>query len=131
LVVEKTQTVGEVCAEERNDTLFVRYRTDGSWRLVETHLAVAGSREGIPLAGGQHPVLGRFPFKDAHVPAVPEFVYALPTQDLPADGELVIAAHATVARPGAEEGAWAAGAPFAGEGNPGTYFRYRRSKPGF
>lgn len=129
LLVDQTRSVGQVCVTDRNDTLFVRFQAADGWHLAETHLAIGASREEIPLAAGRHPVLGRFPFKDEHAPGVEEFGYAIPARDLPsgAGATLVLAAHATVVRPGAEEGAWAGGTPFAPEGNPASYFHYRRS----
>lgn len=130
LVAEKTLSVGRVCVTERADSLFVRFESAGAWRLAETHLAIAASLEGIPLAGGRQPILGRFPYKDSHVPRVTEFVYAVPMGVPPggSGGTLVIAAHATVVGEGREEGAWAKGPAFATEGNPATYFLYRRSQ---
>lgn len=129
LVAEKTLTVGRVCVAERSDTLFVRFVAEGSWRLTETHLAVSPELAGIPLAGGRQPILGRFPYKDAHVPAVTEFVIALPFSRQPSlsGATLVVAAHASVAHEGTEEGAWAKGPAFSAEGSPATYFLYRRT----
>jgi len=132
LVAERTLVVGRVCVTERSDTLFVRFEAEGNWRLTETHLAVSSDLEGIPLAGGRQPILGRFPYKDAHVPGVAAFAIAIPTKDRPgiSGTTLIVAAHASVVRDGAEEGAWAKGSVFAPEGNPATYFLYRRSGAG-
>jgi len=129
LVAEKTLPVGRVCVTERSDTLFVRFEAAANWRLIETQLAVASALEGIPLAGGRQPILGRFPYKDKNLRNLTAFAYAVPFKDFPtlAADTLVVAAHASVVADGMEEGAWAKGPAFAGEGNPATYFVYRRS----
>lgn len=131
LLVEKTQAVGRVCVVDRNDTLFVRFMATGGWQLSETHLAIGSAREEIPLAGGRQPVLGRFPYKGEHGPGVLEFGYPIPVRELPpGTGTLVLAAHATVSRPGAEEGAWAGGTAFTPEGSPASYFSVPRPGAG-
>lgn len=126
LVAEKTVVVGQVCVDEAADTLIVRFVAAEGWRLTETHVAVAGSLEGIPRAGPGHPIMGRFPYKTTHAPSLTEFAYAVPLHDLAIapGGEAVVAAHASVAQDGQEEGAWARGEPFAAQGNPATYFTY-------
>ena len=132
LLVDKTRSVGRVCVTDRNDTLFIQFQAAVDWHLAETHLAIGATREEIPLAAGRHPVLGRFPFKHEHAPGVKEFGYAIPVRELPAGvgATLVLAAHATVTRPGEEEGAWAGGTAFAPEGNPATYFQVPRPGAG-
>jgi len=132
LVAEKTLSVGRICVTERSDTLFVRFEATADWRLTETQLAVASDLEGIPLAGGRQPILGRFPYKDKNLRNLAAFGYAIPFSALPTPlpDTLVIAAHASVVADGMEEGAWAKGPGFAGEGNPATYFVYRRSGSG-
>ena len=126
LVAEKTVVVGQVCVDEAGDSLIVRFRALGQWRLAETHLAVAGSVRDIPSAGPGNPIMGRFPYKTTHAPSLLEFAYVVPTRDLKVGPgtQLIVAAHGTVVRDGQEEGAWAGRTPFMAEGNPATYFTY-------
>ncbi len=128
LVAETVPSVGRVCVTERGDSLFVRFVSDGAWRLVETHLAIAPSLEGIPQSARQHPIMGRFPYKTSHGRGVSEFEYAVSNTDAPREStSLIIAAHAEVERGGQNEGAWGKGLAFTDGGIPASYFVYQRS----
>jgi hypothetical protein len=129
LVAETVSSVGRVCVTERGDSLFVRFESDGAWRLVETHLAIAPSVDEIPQGAGRHPIMGRFPYKTTHSRGVSEFAYGISNADAPrgSTGLLVIAAHAEVVRGGQNEGAWGKGLAFTDGGIPATYFVYQRS----
>jgi len=128
LTAETALSVGRVCVTERADSLFVRFESNDTWRLVETQLAVAASLEGVPRGGAGHPVLGRFPYKGLHGRGVPDFVYGIANANAPRgpSGSLVIAARAEVARGEQSEGAWAKGLSFTDAGPPATYFIYQR-----
>ena len=120
--------VGEVCIEVQGDDLRVTFQAADGWKLAETQLAVASSLDGIPRAGETGiPVVGRFPYRTAHAPTVPEFAYVIPLADLgvsPGD-EVIVAAHAGLANSaGIEEGGWGRGERFTPRGNPAMYFRY-------
>jgi len=128
LIAEKTRVLGRVCVIEQRDTLFVRFIAGEGWRLTESHVAVATGPDGIPVAGGQHPVLGRFPFKADHAVGVTEYVHAVPLVGaLGVAPDVVVAAHASLVRGDEEEGVWAGETRFAEEGNPASYFRFTRS----
>ena len=121
--------VGEVCIEVQGGDLRVTFQAADGWKLAETQLAVASSLDGIPRAGETGiPVVGRFPYRTAHAPTVPEFAYVIPLADLgvsPGD-EVIVAAHAGLANSaGIEEGGWGRGERFTPRGNPATYFRYK------
>lgn len=128
LLAEKTRALGRVCVALRADSLIVNFEADSGWRITETHLAVAGDLNGLPLAGGRQPVLGRFPYKHEHSPGVARHIVAISPAERPVSvgpEGIVLAAHATLLRNGIEEGAWATGTPFTAEGSPAAYFRYR------
>jgi hypothetical protein len=129
LIAETALSVGRVCVTERADSLFVRFESSDTWRLVETQLAVAASLEGVPRGGAGHPILGRFPYKGLHGRGVSAFVYGIANASAPRGptGSLVIAARAEVARGEQSEGAWAKGLSFTDAGPPATYFIYQRS----
>jgi hypothetical protein len=55
--------IGEVFVWNDDTDLHVTYYTDGGWGLVETHLAVATSLDGIPHNNRGNPKIGKFPYK--------------------------------------------------------------------
>lgn len=128
LIAEKVVQVGQVCVEERHDTLYVTYLTDPDWVLTETHVAAAGSRQGFPLAGGRQPILGQFSFTGSHPPGTREVVYPIVLGSLPTEvgTSVFLAVHATVVRGDEERGAWARGTAFTPEGSPAAFFVYQR-----
>lgn len=120
-------TVGEICLETHEGNVVVRFRAAQGWSFTETHLAVASALEGIPRAEAGIPIVGRFPHRTAHTPAVEEFTYSIPLAELGVspDEEVIVAAHASVVNTtGVEEGGWGRGERFTPRGNPATYFRY-------
>lgn len=129
LVAEKLVLVGRVCVTEQGDSLLITYRTDGDWSLRETHVAVAGSRNGFPLAGGRQPILGQFGYTGTHAPGTKEVAYSVALGSLPIEvgPEVFLSVHATVVSGAEERGAWAQGAPFTPEGSPAAYFVYQRN----
>lgn len=120
-------TVGAVCLETLTDALLVHFRAADGWSIAETQVAVASSLDGIPRAEAGVPLIGRFPHRTTHTPAVQEFTYSIPLAELevaPGD-EVLVAAHASVVNTtGAEEGGWGRGERFTPRGNPAMYFRY-------
>jgi len=87
---------GDVIAWDDGSSLFVKYVTQGGWRITETHLHVSKSPDDIPQKNG-NPIPGQFDYKTEHDPSVTEYTYTvpLPTGWEPGDG-LYIAAHAVV-----------------------------------
>ena len=101
------KVVGEVCADDDGEDLFVTYTTFDGWMLDETHLAVSTDEPG----GGEwtengwqnrpgNPAPGQFPYSATHDPQVDEFTYTIPLADISggvsSGDELFIGAHAVV-----------------------------------
>lgn len=104
----------------------------GDYALAETHLAVAPTVEALPHSNGGL-VPGRFEFKTEHDPWVfDRYTYYVDVSQIPADQDIVIAAHAVVVRlsDGRTETGWATGCytdQWAYDGaNWGRYYVYRR-----
>jgi hypothetical protein len=88
--------VGTVGVWNDEDTLYVRYVTDGDWMLAETHLAVETSEGDIPQNKKGNPIPGHFEYSMDHDPLVQEYTYEIPLGDWVPCTDLVIAAHAVV-----------------------------------
>lgn len=120
LIAGRTTYVGTVTCWIEENTLYIRYATEGDWVLVETHLAAAESLEGIPVTPSGNPKVGHFPLKGIHDPSVTEYSYAVDLEGwgLNEAREIVLAAHASVqliSQGGGvmrEEGAWGEGERF-------------------
>ncbi|MBN2261085.1 MAG: hypothetical protein JW702_11095, partial [Clostridiales bacterium] len=62
----------------------------------------------IPHTKSGNPKIGNFPYSMTHNPAVNEYTYQIPLDDLPGEGTVIlIVAHAVVANGCQEETAWA------------------------
>jgi hypothetical protein len=94
--------VGDIQVWNDVSGLYVRFLSDEPWCLMETHLHVSASLEGIPQKNG-NPIPGRFEDKDPH-DCVTDVTYQL-EPGWPAGTELYIAAHAEVQRLIGSEGA--------------------------
>ena len=129
----KGEDVGLVQAWNDKENLFVEYQTGTGWLLQDTHLAVATSPAEIPQTRSGNPVPGRFAYKAGAIGG-PIQRYSMPLADIGvAFGEsVVIAAHADVGSTGPgplrQEGAWAAGTPFASM-NFAQYFQHTVQAP--
>ena len=90
--------VGKVTVWNDMSDLFVTYNVeDPNWILLETHLAVATTLEGIPQTKKGNPKVGRFEYSDSFDPCdmMTMFTYQIPLSSF--DGnDLVIAAHAVL-----------------------------------
>jgi hypothetical protein len=122
LIAGQHTDVGSVTVANDEDTLYVTFATEGGWVMLETHLAVATSLDGIPMTPSGNPRIGLFPYQTQHDPAVTEYTYEISLADAgyePGD-ELFIAAHASVALidengdPVQQETAWGQGPEFPG-----------------
>jgi hypothetical protein len=155
LVAGRTEVIGAVEWRVEGNMMYVRYVTNGNWKLAATHLVVAESLDDVPTTNGGNPKVGHFPFSGEHVPPVAVREYALTLDEWGLDDvdEVIIAAHADVVlcseRGGAdrEEGAWGNGTRFSeseadnpdGKGNTGDttsgggnwamYFRVEVKEP--
>ncbi len=87
--------VGTVTVSDDGTDLTVTYNTTDGWVMTETHLAIAGSLEGIPQTGKGNPIPGKFEHSMDHDPAVTVYTYTIPITWEPCI-ELSIAAHAVV-----------------------------------
>jgi len=104
LLAGQTIDVGDVVAWSEDGTLYVQYQVDEDWYMTETHLQVAVSLAGIPQNNG-NPTPGQFDYKTEHDPAVTEFTYAVPIDEVPPSADrLYVAAHAVVCTDGEGEG---------------------------
>ncbi|TGC10634.1 hypothetical protein [Methanolobus halotolerans] len=118
--------VGTLTVSNDCDHLNVTYRTGGNWSILESHLAVAGSFESIPITKSGNPIPGHFAHKNESLPNGTQILeYTLPLSS--EEGTLYIAAHAAVhngsCRNTSNESAWAEGTSFPGK-NWATYFTY-------
>lgn len=96
LIAGQHTVVGTVTTWNDATFLYVKYSTTGGWVLTETHLAVATSFEDIPHTKKGNPIIGHFPYREMHNPAVTEYTYVIDLDGWSAGTELYIAAHAVV-----------------------------------
>ncbi len=117
---------GTVTVSNDCDYVNITYRTNANWSILETHLDVADSLDGIPMTKSGNPVPGHFAYgNDSLQNGTNMIEYMIP---LPAEnGTLYIAAHAAIRdetnNSSTDEGAWAEGSSFPGK-NWATYFTY-------
>lgn len=137
LVAGQNYLIGTVSVGNDADYIYVTYEVIGGWELLETHLAAALSlgttypSDGLPQTKKGDPILGKFPWKANHNPAVTTYTYQISLADegFYVGQYLYIAAHAVVALDDWEETAWADGscgnflAQFPGK-SWATYFEY-------
>ena len=97
--------VGYVQVTEDAENLYVEYHMKYGWQLVETHVAVAESLEGLPQNKKGNPKVGHFPYSadSSGIATIPR------DSGWTAGTELYMAAHAVVYNPDLcqEETAWA------------------------
>ena len=86
---------GSVTVSNDGVKLYVTYETIDGWELVETHLAIATSLEGIPQTKKGNPVPGKFAYSMEHDPAAIEYTYEIDLEWV-IGTELYIAAQAEV-----------------------------------
>jgi hypothetical protein len=132
LIAGQHTVVGDITVSSDGNHLYVKYTiTKPGCVLKESHVAVAGSLDGIPQTKKGNPIPGQFPYKAVHNPPVTDYTYVIdvsawmPRVALKC-GEtktLYIAVHGVVACGDGEETAWAAGPGFPGK-NWATYFTY-------
>ncbi|MFW9770209.1 MAG: hypothetical protein ACFFF9_14050 [Candidatus Thorarchaeota archaeon] len=91
--------VGDILVWNDGDYLYVKYVTDGCWIILETHLQVSESLDGIPQTKKNNPIPGHFEyssmfdFEDGKT----EWLYTIPLE-WEYDTDLFIAAHAVVVK---------------------------------
>jgi len=98
--------VGEVLVWNNDIELCVRYELnqdalDEDWLLIETHLAVATTLDGIPQTKTHNPIPGKFLYGDDNLGGVefsPDYCISFEeiAERVECGGELVIAAHAKI-----------------------------------
>jgi hypothetical protein len=90
-------------------TATITFYAHEGYSFAETHLAVAGTLDGIPHSKGG-PTPGKFAYGDEWSPRVTEATYVVDISQLPED-DLFVAAHAVVVRDsdGMTETAWGTG----------------------
>lgn len=119
LIAGQNTTIGVVIVTNDAQFLYVEYVTLAPWVLVETHVAVADSLEGIPQTKTGNPKVGQFAYNiDSWI-----------DRSIWPDGTvLYVAAHAKVwkldnGQVVQEETAWGKGYPFPGN-NWAMYFNH-------
>jgi uncharacterized delta-60 repeat protein len=121
LIADEVVPAGTVEATQDAGHLYVVYRTDPAWPILNTAVYVGASVADIPTSGGGNPRVGKFPYKARHH-GEHEVVWEIDLTDAPGD-DLVIAAFAQVGE--AVEGAWGEGPMISSGGNWSMYFEHR------
>jgi hypothetical protein len=88
--------VGEVEVSKDACTLHVRFVTDGTWLMSQTHLHVATDWADIPQTKKGNPIPGHFDYSMDHDDLTSEYTYDIPLEDLGGEGTYYLAAHAVV-----------------------------------
>lgn len=100
--------VGEMrtSVDRSTNTMTVTFVAYEGYKFAETHLAAAGSLDGIPHSKGG-PIPGKFAFGDEWKPLVSEVTYVVDVTGIPTD-EIHVVAHSVVVRErdGKTETAW-------------------------
>ena len=110
---------GDVLVWNDGDYLYVKFTTEGCWTIVETHLHVAMSLDGIPQTKKDNPIPGQFEYSSSEV----LYVILMP-EEWKFDFELYIAAHAVVVCGDQEETGWGDGFTF----NPSRFGIFQTMK---
>jgi hypothetical protein len=117
--------IGDVLVWNDFESIYIQYViTDPAWCIIETHLQLSISLDGIPQKNG-NPIPGKFEGKDEHN-CVSSVLYSYNLADKGwSMGDLFyIAAHSKVTDAfGNMDAAWGAGFDFPGK-NWATYFKY-------
>ncbi len=95
LIACQNINVGQVTVWNDGDNLYVEYETNEEWCIIETHLEVATSLEGIAQTKKGNPKPGQFTYSSSHELFTSEYTYTIPLE-WEYDTELFIAAHAVV-----------------------------------
>ena len=112
--------VGRVSVFVQSGQLCVRLKAKGDWQFSQTHVAAAGSPDGIPQSGSGEPLTEQFPLGGLHAEAENLVRYCLP-YTVSAGTPIYLATQAVARRvdsvTGAvtqEETAWSGPSPFPG-----------------
>jgi hypothetical protein len=81
LYADQDIDVGTVSVWDDCVDLYVKYETTGGWVMTETHLAIAGSLEGIPHTKKNNPIPGQFPYQCYYDEDEGEWVYRNPVHN--------------------------------------------------
>ncbi len=106
LIAGRHDTVGEITITNNESYIYVDITTFDSWVLDETHVAVVGSIDDLPLNNGGNPRPGHYPYENHAMIELGDWV--------PGDS-IVISVHAEVIRLNdageaiQQEGAWCQG----------------------
>jgi hypothetical protein len=121
LIAGQNIVVGTVCVDLIGDQIEVTYTTTGDWELDLTHLYV-GDCEARPANNPGNPLIGQFPYSEAHANGTTTFTYSVDEAVAGCFG--CVAAHAEVSNStGQHETAWGNGDPYGGN-SWAMYFPY-------
>lgn len=101
--------IGNAVVSNTGGTITIEFQINAPYEMVQSHVAVATSRDGIPQRNG-NAVPGQFEYQALHSPAVTSYTYTLPT-GYAVDTQLTLAVHAQV-RTVAEASPYAASGTF-------------------
>jgi hypothetical protein len=129
----QTIDAGEVCVsvDNANHKLTVTYSTSGDWVLDEAHLWIGTNPAAMPQTNNGHPKIGNFPHKAEDLAPLTTYSFTVLlsslglVNDVCADEELFIAAHAVVLKDGQasqEETGWAGTDRFVDRGTWARFF---------
>lgn len=111
LIAGQIYDAGEVIITNDENYLYVEIILYDGWELLDSHVAVADSLDGIPQTESGNPKVGQFPYD------INSFI---PLGDWECETELYVAVHAVVRGPNEdgeieEQTAWGCGYPFPGD----------------
>lgn len=115
--------VGTITITNDASNAYVRYETDGTWAIGETHLDVTTSPEQLKQTKKGNAIAGQFTYHTSHDPAVYDVTHTVDITAWPAGTQLYFAAHAVVTSSASSETAWGEGMAFPGK-NWAMYFVY-------
>ncbi|HSH74542.1 MAG TPA: hypothetical protein VLA09_02465, partial [Longimicrobiales bacterium] len=121
LIADEVVPVGTVEVTQGPVNLYVVYRTDPGWPILNTALFVEASISEIPTNSGGNPRVGQFPYKARHDGGPNEVIWEIPLASLNST-DVVLAAFAEVGE--TVEGAWGEGEPIYEGGNWSMYFEH-------
>ncbi len=132
LIAGQNTDAGDILVWNNDSYLYVKYVTDSSCCLNETHLDINTSVDGIPQTpGNNNPIPGKFDYKSTHS-CVSNYTYVIPL-NWSYGQKLYIAAHAALniqeCDEQCEETAWGNGTEFSEGVKWAMYFNYTVQKP--
>jgi hypothetical protein len=122
---------GDIFVWMEDETLFVKFVTNGDWSLFESHLHIDKSGllddgiDDIPTNRKGSPKVGRFEYQTFHNPGVSDILFSEFIGEIEADQLIYISAHAVVnSTIYGMESSWGDGIRFTDKGSWAMYFTF-------